>query len=941
VEGELYLTAPLPGRWTSSCATAREGWTEATLPGYRARMSRLFLLDGTALAYRAHFALFRSGLTDPDGRPTGAVFGFTKTLRSLLEKEKPDLIAVAFDPPGPTFRHKQYAEYKATREKAPEEMIAQLDWLRDVVLAHGIPIFTVPGFEADDVIGTLALQGEAAGHEVMIVTGDKDLMQVVSEKTKLYNVFKPGVDLIIEDIEAVHTKFGTTPDHVIDVLAIMGDSSDNVPGVKGIGEKGAAKLIAQFGTVAGVLEHLDEVKGKAREYIERDREQLLLSLELVTIDTEVPLESSVKELTPAQPDQEALIDIFSRLGFQALVKSIVDATESTTEMERDYVLVEDEAGLAAMTAELMKAGTFAVDTETTGLDAMRVNIVGVSFSAQLGRAFYVPFNASPAVLPGGPAALLEALHPLLTSPDYKRIGQNYKYDAHVFNTSGLEVPPPDFDTMVASYCLAGSTRRHNLDDLAFKYFGLKKIPTSQIIGKGKDRVTMAEVMIEQVAEYACEDADVTFRLFEAMSEELDQAGERELYESLELPLVGVLTAMERRGIRVDTDLIATLSKELQVDIESSVAKLHELAGEEFNINSTKMLGAILFEKLRIQDQAGVKKPKRTKTGWATDHGTLSQKYGDIEIVQRLLEYREVAKLKNTYVDPLPKFVHPLTGRIHCSFSQVTAATGRLASSDPNLQNIPVRTPRGQRLRQAFIPRAADEHGEWVLLAADYSQVELRIMAHLAGDESMAAAFSAGADIHASTAAAIFDVEPDTVDRQMRSRAKAINFGLLYGMGAQRLARENDMSVAEAKEFIERYFASFPKVRGWIDATLESARELGYVQTLMGHKRRILDINSQNSRARAMAENVAVNTPVQGSAADVIKRAMIDLETRLTASPLHGQMLLQVHDELLIEIPIRELEASTELVRDCMENAVSLDVPLRVDFGHGKNWLEAH
>ena len=904
-------------------------------------MPRLFLLDGTALAYRAHFALFRSGLTDPDGRPTGAVYGFTMTLRRLLETEKPDLVAVAFDPPGPTFRHHEFADYKATRQKAPEEMIAQLDLLRDVVRAHGLPIFEVPGFEADDVIGTLARQAEAAGMEVMIVTGDKDLMQVVSEKTRLYNVFKPGVDLVIEDIEAVERKFGTTPDHVIDVLALMGDSSDNIPGVKGIGEKGASKLIEQFGSVAGLLERLDEVKGKAREAIERDREQLLMSLRLVTIDTQVPLPRGLESIRPPHPDQHALIEIFSRLGFQTLVKSVLERSESTSTMERDYVLVLTAEALESMCRELVQAGAFAVDTETTGLDSMRVSIVGVSFSASAGRAFYVPFNASPPVLPGGAPAILEALRELLTSPDLKRIGQNYKYDALVFHTNGIEVPPPDFDTMVASFCIAGATRRHNLDDLALKYFGLKKISTSQIIGKGKDRVTMAEVMIDQVAEYACEDADVTFRLYEVMQPELVETESLELFETLELPLVGVLTAMEKRGIRIDSALIQGLSKDLQRDIDQSVAELHRLAGEEFNVNSTKTLGAILFEKLRIQDEAGVKKPKRTKTGFSTDQGTLSQQYGQVEIVERLLEYREVAKLKSTYVDTLPGFVNPRTGRIHCSFSQVTAATGRLASSDPNLQNIPVRSERGRRLREAFIPCAPDEAGEWILLAADYSQVELRIMAHLAGDATMAAAFSAGADIHASTAALIFDVPPESVDRAMRSRAKAINFGLLYGMGPQRLARENDMSISEAKEFIERYFASFPQVRGWIDRTLEFAREHGYVETLLGRRRRILDIDSQNSRARAMAENVAVNTPVQGSAADVIKLAMIHLERRLEESALRGRMLLQVHDELLLELPVSELEQTTELVRDCMENAVSLSVPLKVDFGHGGNWLEAH
>jgi len=904
-------------------------------------MPRLFLLDGTALAYRSHFALARSGLTTTDGRPTGATYGFTMTLRRILEVEKPDLIAVAFDPRGPTFRHLKFKEYKGTRQKAPEEMVAQLDQIRDVVRAHGIPIFEVEGFEADDVIGTLAMQGEAAGHEVMIVTGDKDFMQIVSENVKLYNVFKPGIDLVIEDIDAVQEKFGTTPDHVIDVLAIMGDASDNVPGVKGIGEKGAKKLIEEYGDVAGMLEHVEEVKGKAREHIERDRDQLLLSLELVTIDCKVALDAGVDSLGPGKPDTQELAELFSALDFQSLVKKVLDKGESTSEMERDYHTVSNEEELDAMIAEMRAAKSFAVDTETTGLLPLRAKIVGVSMSASAGRAFYVPFNASPQVLPGGPEAILERLAPLLTDPGLTRAGQNYKYDALIFHAAGLEVPPPDFDTMVASYCIAGATRRHGLDTLALTYFGLNKIPTSEIIGTGKKQVTMAQVMVEQVAEYACEDADVTWRLKEVLEKEIESSGNSALFYDLEMPLVPVLTAMEKRGIRLDTELLAELSGEMEADLAKTEAKLFEIAGHEFNVNSTKALGTLLFEELCIQDEAGVKNPKKTKTGWATDRETLSGKYAGVPIVEHLLEYREIAKLKGTYVDSLPEYVDPKTGRVHCSFSQVTAATGRLASSDPNLQNIPVRTPRGRRLREAFVPRAADEHGEWVLLAADYSQVELRIMAHLSGDKLMAEAFAQGKDIHATTAATVFDVDPEEVDREMRSKAKAINFGLLYGMGPQRLARETGLTTKEAVEFIEKYFAAFPKVRGWIDGTLDFARENGYVETLLGRRRPTPDIGSQNSRARSFAENAAVNTPVQGSAADVIKRAMIDLEERLGASELAGEMLLQVHDELVLEVPVSQLEETKEMVRDCMENAVALDVPLKVDFGSGKNWLEAH
>jgi len=898
---------------------------------------RLFLLDGTALAFRSHFAFARSGLTSAAGKPTGATFGFTMMLRSLLKKENPDHIACAFDTGHPTFRHKQYKAYKATREKAPEELVAQFDLIREVVRAHGISIFEVPGFEADDVLGTLTREAGAAGHEVLIVTGDKDLMQLVSPTCKLYNVFKRGIPLVIEDEAAVAEKFGTTPDHVIDVLAIMGDSSDNIPGVKGIGEVGAKKLIGEFGSVAGVLENIEKVKGKTREKIENDRGNLALSLELVTIDQHVPLDPGFEAVGPAAPDDKELVRLFRDLDFQTLANSIAAPDRTTEDVERKYTVIREEAELDELIATLKKAGRFSVDTETTSLFPLEAELVGISFATAPGLAWYVPTNLFPP-LGGSTAGLLAKLKDVLTSTDYERIAQNAKYDWLIFQSQpgGLKLPPCDFDTMVASFAVSGSGRRHNLDALALHYFNLTKIPTSQIIGTGRKQTTMDKIAIDEVGEYACEDADVTFRLDEPLNRELDEKEAREIFETLDMPLVPVLTAMQSRGIVLDTVILENMRGELEEGIQTAEYRCHELAGENFKVSSPKALGEILFEKLRIQDEAGVKRPKKTKTGYSTDHATLTEKYPDVEIAQRVLEFRELTKLKNTYVDALPKFVNKKTGRVHPSFNQVAAATGRLACSDPNLQNIPIRTERGRRLRAAFIAPEGK-----LLYAADYSQIELRVMAHLSGDEAMTLAFKNDFDIHTATASLVFSVNSDEVDRAMRSKAKVINFGLLYGMGPSRLARETSMSIPEANEFIERYFASFPRIREWIDATLEFARENGYVETLLGRRRPTPDINASNSRTRSFAENAAVNTPVQGSAADIIKRAMIDVEERLAESSLGAQMLLQVHDELVFELPEDELDATAKLVSDAMENAVELAVPLKVDGGHGKNWLEAH
>ena len=906
-------------------------------------MARLFLLDGTALAYRSHFALARSGLSRADGRPTGATYGFTMTLRRILEDESPDLVAVALDAPGRTFRHERFESYKATRQKAPDEMVAQLDWIRAVIRAHGVTLFEVKGYEADDVIGTLALEGERRGHDVFIVTADKDFLQLVSERVRLYNVFKTGEPPSILGVSAAREKFGTTPDHVIDVLAIMGDSSDNVPGVKGIGEKGAIELIGKFGSVEGLLERLDEVSGKNREKIAAARDQLRLSRELVTIHKDVPLEPGFDAIGKPEPDPRELLKLFRELEFGTLAEKVAgSARAQSPQTPRDYRTVRDSTELQTMIDELAVARAFALDVETSSDFPLEGRLVGLAFSAAEGRAWYVPLSADPPILPGGKPALIAALRPLLSDPALERRGQDTKADWLALAHEGLRLPPPAFDTMVASFCIFGGEQRaHGMDQLAPRHLGLTKIPASELFGTGKKQVTADHVELPRIAEYACEEADFAWRLSEIFARELESAGALGLFHDLEMPLVPVLLAMEERGIRLDKLHIAAQGEQMDRRLVELTHAIQEIAGENFNLNSTKVLGEVLFEKLRIQDASGVKRPKRTRTGWSTDAETLEATYGDVPIVKHLLEYRELVKLKGTYTDALPRYVNPETGRIHCSFSQVSAATGRLASSDPNLQNIPVRTERGRRLREAFVPREPDSLGEWLLASADYSQIELRVMAHLSGDEHMRRVFEEGQDVHAATAARIFGVMPELVTRQMRDRAKVINFGLLYGMGPQRVARETGFTLAEARSFIERYFSSFPTVRAWMDRLLESARRTGYVETLLGRRRRIPEIVSSDQRARAFAENAALNTPVQGSAADIIKRAMIDLERELEAQHLAGRVLLQVHDELVLEVPARELDETREVVRRCMEQAVELSVPLRVDFGAGKNWLEAH
>jgi len=894
---------------------------------------RLFLLDGTALAYRSYFAFMRTAnLTDTKGRPTGGVYGFVMTLLKLLKDEKPDHIGVCFDPEGPTFRHKMYAEYKATRERMEEDLVAQIDVMRDVVRAFDIPVLEVPGYEADDVLGTVAKRAAAQGIHTFIVTGDKDLCQCVGPNVSIYNILKPGQDKVILDEAGVVAEWGVPPRRVIDVLALMGDSSDNVPGVPGVGPKTAVKLVQDHGGVKEILEKAaaDETTikpPKLREKLLANKALAELSLELVTIVEDVPIPYRFEDLKIGPRHEEELQALFRELNFTSLLAAVTTTKAETTTHEYKIVRTADE--LASLVASLKSVPLFAVDTETTGLDPLRADIVGASFSFEEAKGFYVPFNAELA-----PAVVLDALRGVLEDASRPKAGQNAKYDLLAFRTAGVNVRGYAIDTMIASFCLDPEARQHNLDALALRHYGYKKIATKELIGSGKNERTMAEVPVEQVGEYACEDADFTFRLAKQFLPRLESDDVGPLFRDVEMPLMPVLADMEAAGVRVDVERLKEMSKSLAERASTLEREVCGIAGTAFNLNSPKQLGPVLFEKLKIQ---GDKKVRATTTGYATDEATLA-KFAEHPIVKKLLEYRSLTKLKGTYTDSLAEIINPKTGRVHTSYSQVGAITGRLASSDPNLQNIPIRTVEGREIRRAFVPRATG----WKLLSADYSQIELRILAHLSGDANLTAAFKDGADIHRQTAARVFGVMPAMVTPELRGRAKAINFGIVYGMGATRLAEETGMTRKEAIEFIDRYFAAYPQVREYLDRGRIEARERGVVTTLLGRRRSLKDMyESTDPRIVAAADNVAVNTPIQGSAADIIKLAMIRIHAELKKRRLASEMILQVHDELVFDVAPDEVEEMKTLVKSMMEGAYAMNVPLVVEMGVGDDWLSAH
>lgn len=889
---------------------------------------RLYLVDGSSYIYRAYYAIRH--LSNSKGEATNAIYGFTTMLMTLLRQEQPHHIAVVFDSKGPTFRKELYPEYKANRSAMPEDLVPQIPLIKQMVHAFNMPALELPGYEADDIIATLARRFAEQGLEVTVVTGDKDLMQIVSDRIRLLDTMKGKVS----GRDEVIARFGVPPEQVLEVLGLAGDSSDNIPGVPGIGEKTASALIQEFGSIDRLLASIDQVKGKKRqENLRTYAEQARLSRQLVDLMDDLQVEVSLEELTLCDPDRGALEKLFKQLEFNKLLQdlAVVD-NPSQTHADVDYHTVFARDELELMLAELKQAGAFALDTETTSLVAVQADLVGLSFSISEGSGWYVPVGHH---YLGAPEQLsrdevVEALRPLLEDEKYRKTGQNIKYDALVLRRAGIELAGIDIDTMILSYLTHPEAKSHGMDALALEHLNYRTTSYAELAGSGKKQICFSEVEVAKAAHYAAEDADITWRLAQALRPQLNDEALCKLFYGVEMPLLEVLTRMEWCGMRIQADFLGDLSRQMETQLQQLEEQIHQLAGGSFNINSPKQMGEVLFERL------GLAKGKKTKTGWSTNVEVLQGLAEKHEIAARILDYRSVSKLKNTYADALPKLLNPATKRLHTSFNQAITATGRLSSSEPNLQNIPIRTPEGRRIREAFIP----EEG-WTLIAADYSQVELRVMAHMADVTALKESFAAGEDIHRRTAAEIFNVFPEMVTADMRRQAKTINFGVLYGMGAFSLAKDLGISRPQAQQFIDQYFERYPAVRVFLEEKKEQARRYQYVTTLLGRRCAVVDINSKNGAIRSYAERNAINYPIQGSAADIIKVAMVNIDRRLRQEPWQTRMLLQVHDELVFEAPPSELKEVIEMIRHEMETAVTLDLPLQVDIGTGDNWAQAH
>ncbi len=897
---------------------------------------RLVLVDGSSYLYRAFHAL--PGLMNSRGEPTGAVYGVVNMLRKLLTEYDPQYIAVVFDAKGKTFRDDIFPEYKAHRPPMPDALVGQIEPLHAIVRAMGLPLLQVEGVEADDVIGTLATQATAAGLDTLVSTGDKDMAQLVDGGVKLVNTM---TDTVL-DRDGVVEKFGVPPERIVDWLALVGDTSDNIPGVPGVGPKTATKWLQEFGSLDALVARAAEVPGKAGESLRGALNQLPLACNLATIRCDVALDMKPAQLARTPLDEARLRELFARYEFKSWLAALGGmnraapsaSPEAAADAKHRYETILDEKRLDDWIARLKKTDAFAFDTETTSLDAMQAEIVGVSFTDCAGAGAYVPLTHD---YPGAPtqldrAAVLEKLKPLLKAAQPRKIGQNLKYDLNVLANYGVHMQGLGFDTMLESYVLDSQASRHDMDSLALKYLGYKTISYEDVAGKGKNQINFREVPVDRAATYAAEDADITLRLHEHLWPRLNETPALvKLFEEIEMPLVPVLARMERHGVKIDTDMLRAQSRELEKRVLELEQQAHEAGGQAFNLGSPKQIQEVLYGKL------GLPVLKRTPTGQpSTAEEVLEELALDYPLPRVILEHRTLSKLKSTYTDKLPEMTDPKTGRVHTSYHQAVAATGRLSSSDPNLQNIPIRTEEGRRIRQAFVPEKGFQ-----IVAADYSQVELRIMAHLSGDEGLIRAFAEGADIHRATAAEVFGVGPELVSDDMRRAAKAINFGLIYGMSAFGLARQLKIDRTAAAQYVERYFARYPGVRAFMERTRESARKLGYVETLFGRRLYLPEINAPNQTRRQAAERAAINAPMQGTAADIIKRAMLAADRWIGEVNPDVRMIMQVHDELVFEVRAEHVARAAEEIRRCMTEAAILTVPLVVDIGIGPSWGDAH
>ena len=951
---------------------------------------KLFLLDAYALIYRAYYAFIKNPRINSKGLNTSAILGFVNTLEEVLKKENPTHIGIAFDPAGPTFRHEAFEQYKAQREETPEAIRLSVPIIKDIIQAYHIPILEVPGYEADDVIGTLATEAGKRGITTYMMTPDKDYGQLVSENVFMYRPKHSG-GFEIMGIEEIKDKFSIeSTDQVIDMLGLMGDTADNIPGCPGVGEKTAQKLISQFSSIENLLQHTDQLKGALKTKVENNKEQILFSKFLATIKTDVPIQLEMESLVRDTPDEEALRKIFEELEFRTLIdrilkkestprlqeniktkknattsdlfagtlfaQPVIQDTESKSSTMQgdlfanfadngtddskfsnlarfnpevsDYQLIDNEDKIKDLVKKLITSKNIAIDTETTGTEPMEAELVGMSFSIRKNEAYYVPvpsdYNKA--------LKIVNILRPLYENEQSCKIGQNIKYDMIVLKKYGVTVQGVIFDTMLAHYVLQPELK-HNMDYLAEIYLHYQTIHIEELIGpKGKKQKNMRDLSPEEVYQYACEDADITFQLKEILEEELKQQNANELFYNLEMPLVPVLVHIETNGVRIDTEALKQSSLHFKERLENIEKEIYELAGENFNISSPKQVGEILFDKLKI-----VEKAKKTKTGqYVTSEEVLESLRNKHNIIGKILEHRGLKKLLSTYIDALPQLINPNSGRIHTSFNQAVTSTGRLSSSNPNLQNIPIRDEDGKEIRKAFIP---DDGCEF--FSADYSQIELRIMAHLSGDENMIEAFCSGHDIHAATAAKIYKVNIEEVTSDMRRKAKTANFGIIYGISVFGLAERMNVDRKEAKELIEGYFKTYPKVKEYMDKSIHIAQDKGYVETVFHRKRYLPDINSKNAVVRGYAERNAINAPIQGSAADIIKVAMARIEQKFNSHHLKAKMILQVHDELNFSVPFEEKALVEKIVIEEMESAYPMQVPLKADCGWGKNWLEAH